>query len=85
MEADRAELLQGIKDSKVVYCKHCEGPVKPNITFFGEALPQEFCEEMGKVNNADLLIVIGTALAVAPFNGMVDMIPDSVRKVLINM
>ena len=51
-------------------CK-CGGPIKPNVVFFGEALPPEFFEKMGVVKDCDLLIVMGTALAVAPFNMLV--------------
>ena len=49
----------------------CDGPIKPDITFFGESLPQKFMtiwENLSKTKDCDLLIVIGTALAVSPFN-----------------
>jgi NAD-dependent histone deacetylase SIR2 len=36
-------------------------------------------------NDIDLLIVIGTALAVGPFNQIVNIISDTTPKVLINM
>ena len=76
-----------INSNKVLYCKDkdCGGPIKPNITFFGEELPAEFYSAQKEVQSADLLIVIGTALAVGPFNQTVDDIPDDVPKVLINM
>lgn len=61
----------------------CGGPIKPCITFFGQALPKRFfeCWEMihGEKDTegnykfpehergCDLMIVIGTALAVNPF------------------
>lgn len=70
-----------------MYCQNekCLGPVKPNITFFGEALPEEFMGAFGLCRQADLLIVIGTALAVGPFNQIVNAISDKRPKVLINM
>ena len=46
----------------------CTGPVKPNFVFFGESLPSEFYQKMDYAKNCDLMIVIGTALAVSPFN-----------------
>jgi NAD-dependent SIR2 family protein deacetylase len=49
----------------------CDGPIKPDITFFGESLPDKFMkiwENLAKTKDCDLLIVIGTALAVSPFN-----------------
>ena len=84
------ELLQkSIRENKVMYCKDekCKGPVKPDIIFFGESLPEEFLtalnpDEMAKT---DLLLVMGTALAVSPFNSIVRMVPKNVIKVLFNM
>lgn len=40
---------------------------------------------IGTLGHADLLIVIGTALAVSPFNQCVNMVNENVPKVLINM
>jgi NAD-dependent SIR2 family protein deacetylase len=66
-------------------CMECEGPVKPEIVFFGEDLPLSFFKGYKKVeNNCDLLIVIGTALAVSPFNHLVNTVGDC-PKVLFNM
>ena len=31
----------------------CNGPVKPNITFFGEALPKEFFDAVDKIEDPD--------------------------------
>mmetsp|Transcript_3113 Transcript_3113/g.2081 ORF Transcript_3113/g.2081 Transcript_3113/m.2081 type:complete len:84 (+) Transcript_3113:505-756(+) len=62
----------------------CGGPVKPNVVFFGEALPKEFFKLSSTLNNCDLLIVMGTALAVAPFNMMVMGVEKGVPQVLIN-
>jgi len=69
-------------------CGKCEGPVKPNIVFFGEQLPPSFYNEMMKLSSAepDLLIVIGTALAVQPFASIVDgLTKTGCDAVLINM
>jgi len=43
-------------------------PVKPDIVFFGEGLPKSFFETLEDLDDIDLLIVAGTALAVSPFN-----------------
>ena len=73
-----------IKEGKVMYCE-CGGPVKPNITFFGEQLPQKFRDVLGTIANdgIDLMFVIGTALAVAPFNFVVKR--TECPQVLLNM
>jgi NAD-dependent SIR2 family protein deacetylase len=53
---------------KILYCSddECKGPVKPNIVFFGEQLPKEFFKaiEPKSLLQIDLLLVMGTALAV---------------------
>ena len=50
-------------------CKRCARPVKPEIVFFGESLPEEFHEAKRNIKRApDLCLIMGTALAVAPFN-----------------
>ena len=85
-------MQKAITDQKVLYCDSvkCAGknyPVKPNIVFFGESLPHEFLKIMmeGTMKQADLLIVIGTALAVSPFNALVGMVSASCPKVLMNL
>lgn len=65
------------------HCRHCGGLVKPDIVFFGEGLPERFHSLVGKdAAKADLCIVMGTSLQVAP----VSMIPDMVdcRVALVN-
>ena len=51
---------------------------------FGEPLPIEFIKNKNLIEQADLVIVAGTALAVSPFNSLVTMVPDA-PKVLLNM
>lgn len=44
----------------------CGGVIKPDITFFGESLPEEFYAAFEKPPAADLVIVMGTSLEVNP-------------------
>ncbi|CEP61235.1 NAD-dependent histone deacetylase SIR2 LALA0_S02e09780g [Lachancea lanzarotensis] len=61
------------------------GVLKPDITFFGEALPSKFHRFIrDDVLKCDLLICIGTSLKVAPVSEIVNMIPAYVPQVLIN-
>ncbi|SCU93992.1 LAME_0F05710g1_1 [Lachancea meyersii CBS 8951] len=61
------------------------GVLKPDITFFGEALPSKFHRFIrDDVMKCDLLICIGTSLKVAPVSEIVNMIPAYVPQVLIN-
>ena len=90
LRADAKQLAENITKGEVLRCRKdgCGGPVKPDITFFGEGLPRSFFEAWDKIEDAikdsddeesdsdfkykdggcDLMIVIGTALAVGPFN-----------------
>lgn len=83
------ELAQAIREQRILMCKHCpNAPVKPNIVFFGESLPQEFlstCADIQMEQPIDLVIVMGTALAVSPFNMLPSMVKEGVPKVLFNM
>lgn len=63
----------------------CGGPIKPDITFFEEGLPKDFFTSLELCKDVDLLLVMGTALAVSPFKNIVGMCDSSVPKVLFNM
>ena len=65
-------------------CESCKGLVKPDIIFFGEQLPKEFFEGPEIVEKADLVFVIGTSLAVAPFSYLGTMVKENCPVVLIN-
>ncbi|RKO91242.1 DHS-like NAD/FAD-binding domain-containing protein, partial [Blyttiomyces helicus] len=66
-------------------CESCSGLVKPDIVFFGEKLPPRFSQlsrdDLGK---CDLLIVIGTSLAVYPFASLINYPAEDVPRLLIN-
>ncbi len=48
--------------------------MKPDIVFFGEALPDRFHRLASRdLPECDLLIIMGTSLTVHPFAGLVDM------------
>jgi NAD-dependent SIR2 family protein deacetylase len=75
-------------------CTKCkDGFVKPDIVFFGEGLPRDYFDALDKIENesgdedggCDLMIVIGTALAVSPFNSCVEKVKDGVPKLLWNL
>ena len=67
-------------------CDKCNSPVKPDIVFFGERLPQKFVETMDEISDeADLCLIMGTALAVSPFNTIPLHLKTNVPRVLFNM
>ena len=48
-------------------CGRCGGIMKPDVIFFGEALPEETLEEATRhAGRCDLLIVVGSSLVVYP-------------------
>ncbi|ODN77448.1 hypothetical protein L202_04626 [Cryptococcus amylolentus CBS 6039] len=62
----------------------CGGLVKPDIVFFGEGLPDRFFELIPELRKCDLLVVIGTSLQVQPFASLVNYVPPTCPRLLIN-
>lgn len=75
-----------IKQKKPLHCqkKNCGGLVKPDIVFFGEALPAEFFRCRQLPGQADLCIVMGTSLQVQPFASLPSMVREGVPRILFN-
>lgn len=75
-----------IMRDEIPRCTACTSLVKPNITFFGEQLPTRFhdCADLDVPHACDLLLVMGTSLAVQPFASLVDGVRAGVPRVLIN-
>jgi NAD-dependent deacetylase len=51
--------------SPIVCCHFCGGVIKPDVVFFGEAV-KDFEEAAAMVSRCDLLLVLGSSLAVYP-------------------
>ncbi|KAI0178604.1 SIR2-domain-containing protein [Hypoxylon sp. FL1284] len=62
------------------------GVMKPDITFFGEELPDEFSERLVKHDRelVDLVVVIGTSLKVAPVSEVVPYLPPHIPQIYIS-
>ncbi|PCH44426.1 SIR2-domain-containing protein [Wolfiporia cocos MD-104 SS10] len=59
--------------------------MKPDITFFGEKLSDDFDRALLEDRlNVDLIIIIGTSLKVSPVSDMIAHLPHSVPQILIN-
>jgi NAD-dependent deacetylase len=51
----------------VPHCPDCGGVIKPNVILYGEQLPiQQFLAAQNAARKADVMIVIGSSLEVAP-------------------
>lgn len=79
------ELLYDIDGWELKLGETCElgSQLRPHVVWFGEAVPMlekaaEICAE------ADIFIIIGTSLAVYPAAGLVDFVPNSAQRVIID-
>ena len=73
-------------DSDGVYNIPEAGVMKPDITFFGEQLPDNFFERFTDrdAKTVDLVVVIGTSLKVAPVSEMPNHLPHKVPHIYIS-
>ncbi|KAK9241393.1 DHS-like NAD/FAD-binding domain-containing protein [Lipomyces kononenkoae] len=64
----------------------CNGVMKPDITFFGEALPKTFeTRLLGQdIDKCDMLICIGTSLKVAPVSEIIMVLPAHIPQIYIS-
>ncbi len=76
-------LDQFLKDGQVP--KHrCGGVFKPNVILFGEQLPmREFVAAQSAIKEADLMLVIGSSLEVAPASDLPEFALDNGAKLVI--
>ncbi|KAL4896274.1 DHS-like NAD/FAD-binding domain-containing protein [Aspergillus ambiguus] len=84
-EYPETQMKEAIATGEVPRCAHCQGIVKPDIVFFGEALPEDFFENRTLPEQADLCIIMGTSLSVQPFASLPAFCRDGVPRVLVNM
>jgi NAD-dependent deacetylase len=59
------------KMKDIPVCRRCGGILKPDVVFFGEALPADIFEQaVDHASRADLFIVVGSSLVVYPAASM---------------
>lgn len=63
-----------------------DGLMKPDITFFGEELPDEFGRRLTEHDRdkVDLVIIIGTSLKVTPVSEIVNFLPPEIPQLYIS-
>eukprot|EP00116_Pleurobrachia_bachei_P009851 sb/3470113/ len=82
----KEEIFNPDKNDGVPKCDVCGGVVRPDVVLFGEQLPQRFHNSIDDDFRAcDLLIILGTSLAVSPFNTLVGETKSGVPRVYINL
>jgi len=86
-------VIEAMQDGEPLQCPTCliNGKtacswIKPDITFFGEALPDKFYKvfDSDALEKCDLLIIIGTSLQVGPSNFIPLLVPEHCPRLLIN-
>lgn len=61
------DIVRAVRAGETPRCESCGGIVKPDIVFFGEALPADVLEEaQEEATRADLMLVLGSSLTVYP-------------------
>ncbi len=77
-----------IRNQKLPMCETCcdpSGILKPDIVFFGEPLGDVFAQKIKQDRlMADLVIVMGSSLQVAPVSHIMNWIPRETPQILIN-
>ncbi|KAK9388028.1 DHS-like NAD/FAD-binding domain-containing protein [Lipomyces mesembrius] len=83
-DMSKEDLEVTMKKNEIPTCKRCGGLVKPDIVFFGEALPARFFKlTTSDLQAADLIIVAGTSLQVHPFASLPSQV--SCPRILFNL
>jgi NAD-dependent deacetylase len=82
---DSDEIIRSFaEDGRIPTCPNCGGVLKPNAILFGEQLPmQEFVAAQMAIEAADLLLIIGSSLEVAPASDLPAVAIDSGAKIII--
>lgn len=61
------EAVAIVNNRGIPECEKCGGIIKPDIVFFGEALPEEvFRKSIEEASSADVILVLGSTLLVHP-------------------
>ena len=89
--SDTSSYARQIAKQQVLRCKRkldhgtCGGLLKPNITFFGEKLPKKIDSAINAdACKADLIIISGTSMKVAPVSTLPTFFPSNVPIVVVN-
>ncbi len=71
---------------KVARCTRCRsGAIKPSVVFFHEALPKRFYSCLkADIQRADLVLVMGSSMRVAPVSRMLSLFAPHAAAVLVN-
>jgi NAD-dependent deacetylase len=81
---DGDPLFKQFLDDGVIPKHECGGVYKPNVILFGEQLPmKEFVAAQMAIKEADLMLVVGSSLEVAPASDLPELALDNGAKLVI--
>lgn len=81
------EALEQLSKSKAPTCPKCRGLLKPDVVFFGEALPHNaWMEAIRLATNSKVFIVAGSSLVVGPANMLpLYAVRNGARLIIVNL
>lgn len=87
--SSRVDLQQhvwgALREDRVPACPLCNSLLRPDVTFFGEPLPERFHQvSLRDLPGCDLLLVLGTSLLVYPVAGLPQLVGPSTVRLLCN-
>ncbi len=62
-----------VMEGEIPHKCRCRGIIRPDVVLFGDMLPGCFYESTKRVEEAELLIVLGSSLSVSPVNHLADL------------
>lgn len=63
-----SEALKQVGEGKLPHCPECRGDLRPDVVLFGDMMPEAFSHALDAARAADLVLVVGSSLAVSPAN-----------------
>jgi NAD-dependent deacetylase len=77
--------LATIADESLPLCRQCKAILEPAVVLFGDPLPSDLFEQaVERMQETDVLVVVGTSLTVSPVNTLVDFLSSEASLVIIN-
>lgn len=68
---NRCNICSGIRTDDALVCPNCSGPMRPNVVWFGEGLPEDvFATAEQAARTCDVMLVVGTSAEVWPAAGL---------------
>jgi len=84
IKTSEKSVFEVARRGEVPKCSSCGGVLKPQITFFGEALPMDaLSQALKEAKNADAIMVLGSSLTVYPAASLPSYVLDHGGKLMI--